>query len=112
MSSLDSPVISMHNTDFDTDTCSQIEWDISQHPPTTPRKPEVNGDDGMTAATAAVMSPMPDISTKPNETSTPMARPTTKDTMSDLPHPPQPSPPTPTPHPHPHPQPLNRKSLT
>ena len=94
MSSLDSSVISMHSTDFDTDTCSQIERDISQDPPTTPLKPEVNGNDDTTAATAAVMSPMPDISTKPIETSTRMARPTTKDTVSDPPPPTPPSPPT------------------
>ena len=88
MSSSDSSVISMHSSDFDTDTCSQIEKDISQDPPTIPRKPEVNSDDGTTAATAAVMSPMPDISTKPIETNTPMTRPTTKDTVSH--HPPLP----------------------
>ena len=108
MSSLDSSVISMHSTDFDMDTCSQIERDISQDPPTTPLKPEVNGNDDTTAATAAVMSPMPDISTKPIETSTRMARPTTKDTVSDPPPPPPPPqrtrcliPPPPTPPPPP-----------
>ena len=77
----------MHSSDFDTDTCSQIERDITQDPPTTPRKPEVNGDDGTTVATATVMSPMPDISAKPIETSTPMTRPTKKDTVYDPPPP-------------------------
>ena len=88
MNSLDSSMISMHSSDFDTDTCSQIEKEITQDPPTTPRKPEVNGDDGTTVATATAMSPMPDISAKPRETSTPMTRPTKKDTVSDRPPPP------------------------
>ena len=52
MNSLNSSMISMHSSDFDTDTCSQIEKEITQDPPTTPRKPEVNGDDGTTVATA------------------------------------------------------------
>ena len=83
MNSLDSSMISMHSSDFDTDTCSQIEKKNTQDPPPPPPPPPPGNRKSM-----ATMAPMPDISAKPRETSTPMTRPTKKDTVSDPPPPP------------------------
>ena len=70
-----SSIISIHSSDFDSETCSKLEKDLAEALPTSPRQAN---DGGMATAMADAMSPMPDIKV-PISTSTP-AHPNIQDT--------------------------------